>query len=242
MDTNQFKCSLCWQLLVDPIQLDLGQIVCFSHVKRLVNSEELQSESPSSDLLKRLQQQDPRVIISEARETILRLESLLVEPTCLVYEYFEQIKREIDAKRERLKFEIDEFSDELVQNVTRTQSDCMRSGGKKGSGALDKAIVDELKKAVKQYESIRCKGADFEMVNKRILGLKFKCDRMLAEYQEAFLRERIEVGVECSTNFCTNQMETVRIRENHVKIVIRIFLGFSSKSTIFVTGLMYFDF
>jgi hypothetical protein len=38
-----------------------------------------------------------------------------------IYEYFEDIKRQVDIRREDLKMKIDKYSDEVIQSIEGTQ-------------------------------------------------------------------------------------------------------------------------
>lgn len=44
-----------------------------------------------------------------------------LNPDNYVYEYFEEIKRQVDIRREDLKLKIDVYSNELINEITQTQ-------------------------------------------------------------------------------------------------------------------------
>ena len=50
----------------------------------------------------------------ETRETVVKLDSLCKDPQSYIYEYFHEIKRQVDLRREELKQQIDQFSDEVL--------------------------------------------------------------------------------------------------------------------------------
>lgn len=57
-------------------------------------------------------------------ETFRKINVIKKDPEIYVYDYFEEIKRQVDMRRENLKLEIDEYSDEMIQKINRIQSEC----------------------------------------------------------------------------------------------------------------------
>ena len=47
-------------------------------------------------------------------------------PESYIYEYFSNIKRQVDIRREDLKFKIDKCSDDIIQYVENAQSELIR--------------------------------------------------------------------------------------------------------------------
>ena len=43
-----------------------------------------------------------------------------------IYRYFEDIKRKVDLRREDLIERIHNYSDEIIQSIERTQSECLK--------------------------------------------------------------------------------------------------------------------
>lgn len=121
-----FKCGLCSQFLVDPVTLKCnGQNVCASHLKLSENSlvcnicHESHEKPKKSEISKALEI-DPMLSISEAKVTLQKMSKR--DPQNLVYKYYEDIRCEVDLRREKLKFEIDEYSDELTEALKTNQT------------------------------------------------------------------------------------------------------------------------
>ena len=43
------------------------------------------------------------------------------EPENYIFEYFEDLKRQVDLRREELKLKLDNCSDEIIQSIERTK-------------------------------------------------------------------------------------------------------------------------
>jgi hypothetical protein len=43
------------------------------------------------------------------------------EPENYIFEYFEDLKRQVDLRREELKLKLDNCSDEIIQTIERTK-------------------------------------------------------------------------------------------------------------------------
>ena len=59
--------------------------------------------------------------IEEAYINISKLEALETDPDYFIYEYFQEIKRNVDWRREELKLRIDICSEEIIQSIESTK-------------------------------------------------------------------------------------------------------------------------
>jgi len=75
--------------------------------------------------------------ITEAMDNVTKIELLEKDPENYIYEYFEDIKRKVDLRRETLKLKIDTCSDEIIQSIESAQSNC-----KKLSSDADRLSTD----------------------------------------------------------------------------------------------------
>lgn len=55
--------------------------------------------------------------IEEASKNLANIETLQKNAENFIYDYFEDIKKKIDLRREELKVKIDEVSDEMIKSV-----------------------------------------------------------------------------------------------------------------------------
>jgi len=57
---------------------------------------------------------------------IIQLEVLRDSPEGYIHDYFEEVKRQVDLRREKLKKEIDLPSDQMIDRIERTRAECMQ--------------------------------------------------------------------------------------------------------------------
>lgn len=203
MNSVKSNCALCNRLLTDPVTLECGYNVCCSHLNIVLGSSSYfcdlchqlhfisklklhTNQDVLNSLVKKLQS-DPLSLIDEASETLQKMDT--ADPEYFVYEYFEDLKRQVDLRREKLKTEIDEHSDKLIQTIAERQADYMESARVIKQKGLDKTVSAELNKAIDKYQVMPVKEEQFEGINRQVLELKFQCDKLLEQYQLTALRE-----------------------------------------------------
>ena len=94
-------------------RLDLT--MCSIFKIKLFNVNHLKSSS-SSPLFEECKKE-----IEDARENMFKIELLEQNAENYIYEYFEDVKRQVDIRREDLKLKIDNYSDEIVKSVEANQ-------------------------------------------------------------------------------------------------------------------------
>lgn len=128
-----------------------GCIVCKSHLKDISEEERFECESCQEEqsvpkagfkINKSLQKalncklnalkaspvfEECKLQSENVRKSLSEIDQMSNDPELFVYEYFENIKRLVDLRREELKFKIDEYSDEIVVEISRTQSSYHKS-------------------------------------------------------------------------------------------------------------------
>lgn len=82
-----------------------------------------------------------------------------------------------------MKLEIDEYSDKHIETLTQTQSERMELVKK--TSPTDFNVNDTLKKDLKEtiekYDKMTINEDEFEKMSRRILELKFQCDKSKEE-------------------------------------------------------------
>ena len=66
-----------------------------------------------------------------------------------IYEYFSNVKRQIDLRREKLKAEIDEYSDGLIRSVESAQDEFIKISKKENEFSR---IIEAYKKQLDEIE------------------------------------------------------------------------------------------
>jgi hypothetical protein len=64
-------------------------------------------------------------LIDEAKETAAKLDMISKDPEFYIYEQFQEIKNKVDLRREELKAQIDQYSDELIRSIESTRIYCI---------------------------------------------------------------------------------------------------------------------
>lgn len=64
--------------------------------------------------------------IVEAKEKVATIETLEKISENYIYEYFEEVKRQVNLRREDMKLKIDTHSGEIIQSVESTKANCMK--------------------------------------------------------------------------------------------------------------------
>lgn len=223
MNPEEFKCGTCSQFLRNPVRLECGQSVCSCHLKILKKIHgasyicELCNKSHSFKNLTReimlTLKFDPILAISDAKETVRRM--INTDPESLVYEYFEDIKRQVDLRREELKLKIDsdsytmaetkmetdlsreefkikidEHSEDLIDSITKTQSECMQSAKNLNETGIDGKVKNELNETIEKYEAMTISEKEFKKNIGHFLRKKFLADKMLEECNQSMLNQK----------------------------------------------------
>jgi len=142
-----FNCKICEDVLVDPIILPCGETVCKAHTdqiskeKCLLCSEThlvpkkgfLENRIVKNLLEKRAnkinlnfsQFNDYNKIIQDLNTNLKKIEAIQSDPHNYIAEYFGELTRQVDLRRETLIEDIHKYSDEIIQNIEKLKQDCV---------------------------------------------------------------------------------------------------------------------
>ena len=202
-----FNCELCSKTYVEPVTLPCGSTVCLFHTlgqdsfKCNLCSEEHNVPKNGFRVNKNLQNaldlqinkafkanpviQECRKHIENANTIIYKMKSLVNSSEDYIYEYFEEIKRQVDLRRERLKKEVDDCSDRAIAQVEKTKSDCMKISV---SIQEKEKEIEELEKGLQrlknEFDTLEVNEARFTGVKKELVFYECKLDEMLIAYQD----------------------------------------------------------
>ncbi len=190
-----FDCDLCTELLVDPVKLPCGYSVCKRHLDEQFNETSTRDTTfeckicqnehslPKEGFLvnKRLKNGiemelntlklnpvyvECKKLIEEAKGSLSKMETNENDPENLIYEYFEDIKRKVDIRREDLKMRIDICSNEIIQSIDRTQRDCVNLSKQ------TKKINSEIDKLKKEFAALIDRFDTFDIDEKKFIEIK----------------------------------------------------------------------
>jgi len=170
-----FDCSLCNELLVDPVTIPCGYSICKKHLPDVVLVQDSNNSDKSfkcdickvehffpkegivinrhiqnaldikfSNLRLNPVYEECKKVIIEAQSNLAQVEVLDKDPEGFIYEYFEDIKRNVDLRREELKLKIDNSSDDIIKLIEKTKASCVEL-----SKTVDK-LTAEIKKLKKE--------------------------------------------------------------------------------------------
>lgn len=152
---SSFDCDLCHELLTDPVVMACGKFICKSHLDKLLMStsdekntficevcheehsvpkkgfiinDRLQSllEFRFNTLKTSLIHDECKREMDESRIKISQIDLLESNSVNYIYEYFEDIKRQVDIRREDLKFKVDTYSDDLIKSLENHKMNFMK--------------------------------------------------------------------------------------------------------------------
>jgi len=126
--------------------------------------------------------------IEEAKEKMVKVELLEQNAENYIYEYFEDIKRQVDIRREDLKFKIDNHSDELIASLELNQKNLIKVSKEVNqmTDAIEKS-KNELKKLITQFDTLEIIDKKFEVIKASVAVVNQEFHKILAEYQESLI-------------------------------------------------------
>jgi len=214
---NFFDCDLCHQVLVDPVSIPCGSNLCMDHLDKLLRNvsteknifqcEICQEEHfiPKSgfNINKRLQRgleiqfntlkltpifDQCKTAIKKAHEKVAEIETLERNSEGYIYEYFEDIKRQVDIRREDLKMKIDKYSDEVIQSIAGTQVNYIKISQQVNQISTNiEQSKKELDEYVKKFDTFDIDEKKFEDIKQRVVGVTGKFDKIIPQYNNALI-------------------------------------------------------
>jgi len=214
---NFFDCDSCHQVLVDPISFPCGSNVCKSHLDKLLKNVskeksffrcEICKEEhfiPISGLKvdKRLQRgleiqfntlkltpifDECKAVIKKANERVAEIETLEKSSEGYIYEYFEDIKRQGDIRREDLKMKIDKYSDEVIQSIEGTQLNYIKISKQVNQISTDiEQSKKELEDYVKRFDTFDIDEKKFEAIKQGVVCVDGKFDKIILDYNNVLI-------------------------------------------------------
>jgi len=142
-----FKCKLCKVVLVDPIILPFGETVCKAHTDEISKGKCMSCSGThtvpkegflENRIVKNLlenrvnkinlnfsQFNDYNKIIQDLNKNLKEIEAIRKDPENYISEYFGELTRQVDIRRETLIEDIHKYSDELIQKIEKLKQDCV---------------------------------------------------------------------------------------------------------------------
>ena len=107
-----------------------------------------------------------------------------------IYNYFEDIKRQVDLRREILKQNIDNYSDEMIKSVEKTQTDLIK---RKGANQIT-AFIDKSRKKLdlitERFDTFEYNYKKFKEIKSTVTALNKELQEIIVEYQDLLILKK----------------------------------------------------
>jgi len=120
------------------------------------------------------------------------IENLEKNPENLIYEYFEELKRQVDLRRETLKLELDNCSDEIIQSIESTKDNCIKLSKESKMLSTEIEFLKELSNEkltmlIDDFDTFEIDNEKFEDIRGHLSILNECISRELSEYKDAII-------------------------------------------------------
>ena len=214
---NFFDCDVCKELLVDPITIPCGNTVCKKHLDKLLKNiskdkntfkcEKCQDEHsvPKKGFIVNRRMQEGLEIqfntlkltpiydeckneIKAAKDNVAEIEKLEKNAESYIYEYFEDIKRQVDIRREDLKEKIDKYSDEVIQSIEGTQVNYIKLSKEVNQITTNiEKSKKELSEFIKRFDTFEIDEKKFETIKQSVVDLNTNFKRIIDDYNDSLV-------------------------------------------------------
>ena len=175
MNANEnLRCKYCNEIYKDPVALTCGDSICKHHIEELISSstsnkfncplcnrENLNQNFCVNKLIQDLIENDLqnlevdskfKKVYENLKAEIANLEKILKDPENIIYEEIAELKRQVDLDRERLKSEIDELANDIIQQLESYETRFKAEYKTNVDLEHFNALIETSKKQLEEYE------------------------------------------------------------------------------------------
>ena len=213
-----FDCDLCKKLLVDPVVMPCDSTICKTHLDKFITNAPNEKSTliclvcqeehiiPKKGFIvnNRLQKLltlelnalkfDCQIYngctkeIEDAKEKVVKIRLLEKNAESYIYEYFEDIKRQVDIRREDLKFKIDTYSDQIIKSVESDQMNLIKLSKEANqlTTNIEKSRKD-LNELISRFDTLEFNDKKFEDIKTSVVSVNQEFNKILAEYQDSLI-------------------------------------------------------
>jgi len=202
-----FNCTFCSKLLHKPVLLPCGKTVCKIHTEEIANKKCIFCDKlhqitgdgfPGNELIENLLEiqlnkinfnfchlTDCKAALDDLNKKFDEKETIRKNKDNLIYEYFSEITREVDLRRDTLIRDIEEYSNEIIEDINKLRQECLESSSDHLMATEEvfeacKLEMNELKDKLDSFE-MDCK--KFEEVLLKSKALQEKMDLAMNKYK-----------------------------------------------------------
>ena len=239
------NCDLCSKLLADPVVTPCGKFICKAHLDNLMKNKSNDKENficgicreqhfiPKNGFMVHNRLQDLLKVelndlkfdnpifeeckreIEEAKDNVFKVEELEKESETYIYGYFEDIKIEIDLRREDLKRKIDDYSNEMIKSVETNQMNYIKLSKEVNQMTINvEKSKKELNELIARFDTLVFNDKKFEEIKISVAVVNQEFHKILAKYQDTLIGNKkylfhfdelsIEKFFGCVTDFQVN--------------------------------------
>jgi len=126
-----------------------------------------------------------KTTLEEADKSFADLESFANNSEVHIYDYFEEVKRQVDLRRETLKQKIDLYSNEIIHSIEATKIDIIKLAQEVNQ--LAEYVENsnrELEKFTEVFDTFEIEIEKYKRLKSNLVLLKNKKIEMLEDYRE----------------------------------------------------------
>jgi len=113
------------------------------------------------------------------------------EPENYIIEYFEDLKRQMDLRREELKLKLDNCSDEIIQSIERTKEVKVYLSKEVNRIKIEREKSKlKLTKLIDRFDNFYYDEKKFEKIKQSWVVLNKRLNRSLCEYKDSIIGGR----------------------------------------------------
>ena len=241
---NSLDCDVCKQLLVDPMVMSCGKFFCKSHLTELLMNNTSNRKNtficgicleehfiPNNGFVvnDRLQElvdlqlnklkpsamfEECKKELENAKENVVKIELLEKNAENYIYDYFENIKRQVVIRRDGLKIEIDNYSNQIIKSVELNQKNFIKL-----SKEVNK-ITENINKLKKEFNELNAQFDTLEFNDKKFEDIKASVAVVNREFNKipAVYQESLTGNKDYTFDFKESQIEDIFGRLTDVQV------------------------
>lgn len=128
---------------------------------------------------------DRSILLDESKTFAKRIEFIETNSEDYINEYFDNVTRDVDLRREGVKAKIDTYSDELIESLKKSREDCIKVSKETNQiTAIIEKTKAKLNKIINQMETLNIDYEKTKILNGEYIALKDGFYKNLDEYKK----------------------------------------------------------
>ena len=152
--------------------------------------------------------------LENAKENVVKIELLERNAENYIYDYFENIKRQVVIRRDGLKIEIDNYSNQIIKSVELNQKNFIKL-----SKEVNK-IIENINKLKKEFNELNAQFDTLEFNDKKFEDIKASVAVVNREFNKipAVYQESLTGNKDYTFDFKESQIEDIFGRLTDVQV------------------------